>query len=158
MKYGDEQTCRGRSIRVIPLVITRLEVSQTMKPVRYKLISHLQFCRIQRVFSVVPQLDAKPGMQRSEVRLPLTGEACVQKHKLVVNIADQMYDGVIRMEIGEEEGLELGNNSQQPSHSNTKVGFLIDKAMDQCSSRSNDENWVRMVNQNYICSIFRSCN
>ena len=110
------------------------------------------------MFSVVPQLDAKPGMQRSKVRLPLTGEACVQKHKLVVNIADQMYDGVIRMKIGEEIGLELGNNSQQPSHSNTKVGFLIDKAMDQCSSRSNDENWVRMVNQNYICSIFRSCN
>ena len=81
-----------------------------MKPVRYKLISHLQFCRIQRVFSVVPQLDAKPGLQRSEASLPLTGEAGVQKHKLVVNIADQMYDGVIRMEIGEEEVLELVDN------------------------------------------------
>ena len=40
----------------------------------------------------------------------MTGETGVQKHKLVVNIADQMYDGVIRMEIGEEEVLELVDN------------------------------------------------
>ena len=52
----------------------------------------------------------------------MTGKAGVQKNNLFVYLADQMHDGVIRMEIGEEEVFELFNNSHQPSHGNIKVG------------------------------------
>ena len=80
----------------------------------------------------------------------MTGKAGVQKHKLVVDLADQMYDGVISMEIGEEEVLELGNNSQQPSHRNTKVGYWIDQAMDRCRSRGKEEKRVRLARKSPI--------
>ena len=48
----------------------------------------------------------------------MTGKAGVQKNNLVVQLVDQMYDGVI----GEEGVFELVKNSHQPSHVKITVG------------------------------------